>query len=46
MRREELIAPDSYNLVEEIERYAKGDGKLAIIWENDKGEKQQLHTMS
>lgn len=42
MRREELIAPDSYNLVEEIERYAKGDGKLAIIWENDKGEKQQL----
>lgn len=42
MKREELVAPESYNLVEEIERYAKGDGKLAILWENDQGEKQQV----
>ncbi|WP_369678728.1 AMP-binding protein [Planococcus faecalis] len=42
MKREELLAPDSYNLVEEIERYATGDGKLAILWENDQGEKHQL----
>ena len=42
MKREELVAPESYNLVEEIERYAKGDGKLAILWENGQGEKQQV----
>lgn len=42
MKREELVAPESYNLVEEIERYAKGEGKLAILWENGQGEKQQV----
>lgn len=42
MKREELLAPASYNLVQEIEKFAKGDGKLAIIWENDKGETQQV----
>lgn len=42
MKREELIAPESYNLVEEVERFATGDGKLAILWENDEGKKQQL----
>lgn len=42
MKREGLLAPESYNLVEEIERYATGDGKMAIIWENDKGETQEV----
>ncbi|WKA56131.1 acyl-CoA synthetase MbcS [Planococcus shixiaomingii] len=42
MKREELVAPESYNLVQEIERFATGDGKLAIIWENDKGETKQV----
>ncbi|MGK7378032.1 acyl-CoA synthetase MbcS [Planococcus sp. 1R117A] len=42
MNREELLAPESYNLVEEIEKFAAGDGKLAIIWENDKGDSQQV----
>ncbi|WKA52313.1 acyl--CoA ligase [Planococcus liqunii] len=42
MNREELLAPEKYNLVEEIEKYATGDGKLAIVWESDKGEEQQV----
>lgn len=42
MKREELLAPESYNLVEEIERFAVGDGKKAIIWENDKGETHEV----
>ncbi|WP_416144405.1 acyl-CoA synthetase MbcS [Planococcus koreensis] len=42
MDRNELVAPDSYNLTEEIEKFASGDGKMAIIWENDKGETQEL----
>ncbi len=42
MERNQLVAPESYNLTEEIERFATGDGKMAIIWENDKGETQEL----
>ena len=42
LNRQDLLAPESYNLVEEIERFATGDDKLAILWENDKGEKHQL----
>ncbi|WP_106534369.1 acyl-CoA synthetase MbcS [Planomicrobium soli] len=42
MKREELVAPEHYNLVQEIEKFAIGDGKLAIVWENDKGEQKQI----
>ncbi|TWT26476.1 acyl-CoA synthetase MbcS [Planomicrobium sp. CPCC 101110] len=42
MKREELLAPDSYNLIQEIEKYATGDGKLAIVWESDEGENKQI----
>lgn len=42
MERNQLVAPEFYNLTEEIERFATGDGKMAIIWENDKGETQEL----
>lgn len=42
MKREELMAPEQYNLVEEIEKYAVGDGRTAILWEDDKGETQQI----
>lgn len=42
LNRQDLLAPESYNLVEEIERFATGDDKLAILWENDKSEKHQL----
>lgn len=42
MKREQLLAPERYNLVEEIERFAIGDGRKAILWENGTGEKQEL----
>ena len=42
MTTQNLHAPESYNLVEEIERYATGEGKLAIHWENDQGEKKEI----
>ncbi|MGI2326336.1 acyl-CoA synthetase MbcS [Planococcus sp. YIM B11945] len=42
MNREELLAPEMYNLVNEIEKFATGNEKLAIIWENDKGDTEQV----
>ncbi|RLQ91868.1 acyl--CoA ligase [Planomicrobium sp. Y74] len=38
MNRETLLAPRDYNLVDEIEKFADGSGKMALVWENDKGE--------
>ena len=37
MKQEDLIAPEDYNLVEEIERFAKGQEKIAIQFENEIG---------
>ena len=37
MKREELIAPEKYNLVEEVEKFASDGEKLAIKWENEEG---------
>ncbi|MFX3625404.1 MAG: acyl-CoA synthetase MbcS [Ectobacillus sp.] len=42
MNREELIAPESYNLVQEIERHAADPQKLAVVWQNEEGEKRQV----
>ncbi|WP_251549599.1 acyl-CoA synthetase MbcS [Neobacillus muris] len=42
MNREELIAPEKYNLVSEMERFAEIPNKLAIKWENDLGETRQF----
>lgn len=42
MNREELIAPQSYNLVQEMERYAIEKGKLALIWQNERGDKREI----
>lgn len=42
MNRETLMAPEEYNLVDEIEKFATGDGKLALVWENDKGESKSV----
>lgn len=46
MKREELLAPPSYNLVSEIEKYTGDKGKLALIWQDDKGIAEKLHTLS
>lgn len=42
MKREDLIAPERYNLVSEVERFAKGSERLAIKWENEVGETKQV----
>ncbi|WP_422122950.1 acyl-CoA synthetase MbcS [Planococcus sp. X10-3] len=42
MDREALLAPKEYNLVDEIEKFANGSGKLAIVWENDKGDSKRV----
>ncbi|MFO1444130.1 acyl--CoA ligase [Bacillus sp. Bva_UNVM-123] len=42
MRREDLLAPETYNLVSEMERFAKDKDRLAIIWEDEHGEKKEI----
>ncbi|MRX71720.1 AMP-binding protein [Bacillus lacus] len=42
MKREELIAPEQYNFVSEIEKYAADKEKVALIWENESGNKEEL----
>lgn len=42
MKREDLLAPEHYNLVSEMERYAKDPEKVAVLWENETGDKKQL----
>ncbi|MBU8919569.1 acyl--CoA ligase [Bacillus sp. FJAT-29953] len=42
MKREDLIAPEKYNLVAEVERFAKDPHKLALKWENESGETKEI----
>jgi acetyl-CoA synthetase len=42
MVREELLAPLSYNLVEEIEKYSTDATKIALKWENEQGQKREI----
>jgi acetyl-CoA synthetase len=42
MKREDLIAPLSYNLVSEVEHFAKDPKRMALKWENESGEKNQV----
>ncbi|ETI66358.1 acyl-CoA synthetase MbcS [Neobacillus vireti] len=42
MKREELIAPEKYNLVSEMERFAKEPKRVALKWENEVGETKQV----
>lgn len=42
MVREELIAPEMYNLVQEVEQYAKDSSKVALKWENEQGEQKEI----
>lgn len=37
MRRSDLIAPQTYNIAEEIEKYARDPHKVALIWEDKEG---------
>ncbi|MBM7704290.1 acyl-CoA synthetase MbcS [Metabacillus iocasae] len=42
MLRDELIAPDMYNLVSEVEKFAQDPSNLALQWENEEGDKQEI----
>ena len=42
MNREQLIAPDQYNLVSEFEKYATGAGTRALIYINSDGKKKEI----
>lgn len=42
MNREQLVAPEYYNLVSEFEKYATGEGKKALIHINDEGQKTEI----
>ncbi|MEH7353652.1 acyl--CoA ligase [Neobacillus drentensis] len=42
MKREDLIASEKYNLVSEMERYAKDPQRIALKWENESGETKQV----
>lgn len=42
MKREDLLAPEQYNLVSEIERFASDSNRLAIKWEDELGEKKEI----
>lgn len=42
MNREQLLAPEDYNLVSEFEKHATGMGKKALIYINAQGEKKEI----
>ncbi|MEH7118923.1 acyl--CoA ligase [Neobacillus vireti] len=42
MKREDLIAPEKYNLVSEVERVARGPERMALRWESESGERKQV----
>lgn len=42
MKREDLLAPEKYNIVMEFEKYASDPKKVAIKWENEKGDTREI----
>lgn len=42
MKREELIAPDQYNIVSEFEKFATEGSRKAILWEDEQGNKKDI----
>ncbi|MBS4176017.1 acyl-CoA synthetase MbcS [Lederbergia citrea] len=42
MKRENLLAPETYNIIQEVERFAADPQKVAIKWENEQGETKQI----
>ncbi|MDQ0221082.1 acyl--CoA ligase [Peribacillus cavernae] len=42
MKREDLLAPDKYNLVSEMERFTKDSTQLALKWEDEAGDKKEI----
>ncbi|MGE7622723.1 acyl-CoA synthetase MbcS [Viridibacillus sp. NPDC096237] len=42
MKREDLLAPEDYNLVEEFERYIHDEARKAIVYENESGNTDEI----
>jgi len=42
MNHEHLIAPLTYNLVEEFEKYAGEENRLALIWKSGNGDSKEI----
>ena len=42
MKREDLLAPQQYNLVSEMEKHAKNPEKIAVLWEHEDGHKKAI----
>ncbi len=42
MKREDLLAPEKYNLVSEMEQFSDDHERVALIWEDEQGCKQQI----
>lgn len=42
MSTEDLIAPEQYNFVSEIEKFAQNPDRLALKWENEEGEIKEV----
>ncbi|WP_347861349.1 acyl--CoA ligase [Salimicrobium sp. PL1-032A] len=42
MEREQLIAPEQYNLISEMEKYAEGEERNALIWLDSEGRQKRV----
>ncbi|MFJ9464316.1 acyl-CoA synthetase MbcS [Viridibacillus arvi] len=42
MKREDLLAPEDYNLVEEFEKYIHDEARKAIVYENENGNTDEI----
>ncbi|GAA0452002.1 acyl-CoA synthetase MbcS [Alkalibacillus silvisoli] len=42
MKREELIAPENYNIVNEFEKFLKDPDRKAVIWTDDNGNTDEI----
>lgn len=42
MRREELLAPELYNLVDEVEKFVTEDERTALVWKDEAGNERQI----
>ncbi|WP_163101217.1 acyl-CoA synthetase MbcS [Peribacillus alkalitolerans] len=42
MKREDLLAPEMYNLTSEMEQFATNPEKKALLWEDESGNKKEI----
>ncbi|WP_112179935.1 acyl-CoA synthetase MbcS [Paraliobacillus zengyii] len=42
MNKQELIAPEYYNIAMEMEKYAQDPERIALIWQDDQGQEKKI----